>query len=73
MQCQWKDKILNVTEQEFEKLALELFRFQYENNTIYQQYVNALQVEVETVQSLSQIPFLPIRFFKSHLIKTTVI
>lgn len=72
MQCQWKDKILNVTEQEFEKLALALFHFQYENNTVYRQYVDALRVDVETVQSLSRIPFLPIRFFKSHLIKTTV-
>lgn len=71
MQCQWKDKVLNVTEQGFEKLALELFHFQYENNTVYQQYVNALRVDVETVRSLTDIPFLPIRFFKSHLIKTT--
>ena len=71
MQCQWKDKIFNITADEFEKLALELFRFQYENNDVYQQYVNALQVQVDTVQSLKQIPFLPIRFFKSHTVITT--
>jgi len=71
MQCQWKDKVLNITGAGFEKLALDLFRFQYENNTIYQQYVNALQVEVSDVKSLSQVPFLPIRFFKSHPVKTT--
>ncbi len=72
MRCQWKDKILTVKETGFENLALEIFRFQYENNTIYQQYVNALQVPVETVQSLGQIPFLPIRFFKSHRVSTTL-
>lgn len=71
MQCQWKDKVFNVTAPGFEKLALELFGFQYENNQIYRQYVNALRVKVETVQSLFQIPFLPIRFFKSHPVKTT--
>lgn len=71
MGCQWKDKILTVQETGFEKLALEIFRFQYENNTVYQQYVNALQVPVEAVQSLDQIPFLPIRFFKSHSVTTT--
>ena len=71
MQCQWKDKVMSVTEREFEKLALELFRFQYENNAVYQQYVNALHVEVDSVQSLVKIPFLPIRFFKSHLVTTT--
>ncbi len=72
MQCQWKDKVLNSTGAEFERLALDLFRFQYENNTVYRQYVNALQVDIGSIQSLSRIPFLPIRFFRSHLIKTTV-
>lgn len=71
MQCQWKDKVLTITGPEFEKLALELFLFQYQNNEIYQQYVKALQVDPDSIQSLSQIPFLPIRFFKSHTIKTT--
>ncbi|MGZ8508974.1 MAG: LuxE/PaaK family acyltransferase [Chitinophagaceae bacterium] len=71
MGCQWKDKILAVKETGFENLALEIFRFQYENNTVYQQYVNALQVPAERVQSLDQIPFLPIRFFKSHRVSTT--
>src|SRR5688500_20212111 len=69
MRCQWKDKVLNITEAGFEKLSLDLFRFQYENNTIYQQYVNALQVEAGAVQSLNQVPFLPIRLFKSHVVK----
>jgi hypothetical protein len=71
MRCQWKDKVLNITGAGFEKMALDLFRFQYENNNVYQQYVNALQVQVETVQSLNQVPFLPIRFFKSHPVTTT--
>jgi len=71
MQCQWKDKVLTVTGPEFEKLALELFRFQYQNNEVYQQYVNALQVDMDSIQSLSQVPFLPIRFFKYHAVKTT--
>lgn len=71
MGCQWKDKVLNITAAGFEKLALDLFRFQYENNNVYRQYVNALQVEPGSVQSLQQVPFLPIRFFKSHIVTTT--
>ena len=71
MQCQWKDKVLTITGPEFEKLALELFLFQYQNNEVYQQYVKAVQVDPDSIQSVSQIPFLPIRFFKSHTIKTT--
>ena len=71
MPCQWKDKVFTITEEKFEELALVLFRFQYANNDVYQQYVNALQIRVENVQSLPQIPFLPIRFFKTHPVQTT--
>jgi Acyl-protein synthetase, LuxE len=71
MQCQWKDKILAVNGSTFEALALDLFRFQYENNTVYKQYTDALQIDTAAVQTIDQIPFLPIRFFKSHRIETT--
>lgn len=72
MQCQWKDKVLAVSGSTFEKLALDLFRFQYENNVVYKQYTNTLQVDPDSVLTIEQIPFLPIRFFKSHTIHTTV-
>ena len=72
MQCQWKDKVLSVNGSTFEQLALDLFRFQYENNYVYKQYTHALQIDPETVQAIEQIPFLPIRFFKSHRIETTI-
>jgi phenylacetate-coenzyme A ligase PaaK-like adenylate-forming protein len=72
MQCQWKDKVLAVNGSTFEALALALFRFQYENNNVYKQYTNALKIDPETVQAIEQIPFLPIRFFKSHRIETTI-
>jgi len=48
MQCQWKDKVLAVSGSTFEKLALDLFRFQYENNVVYKQYTNALQVDPDS-------------------------
>jgi len=71
MQGEWKHKILNVTGPGFENLALELFQFQYKENPVYRAYVNALQVNPDSVKSLDKIPFLPILFFKSHEIKTT--
>jgi phenylacetate-coenzyme A ligase PaaK-like adenylate-forming protein len=71
MKDEWKHKVLNVTEREFEALALEVFRFQYENNSVYQAYVKALGIRPGSVRSISKIPFLPIRFFKTHEIKTT--
>jgi len=71
MDSQWKDKIWGCTENNFEELSLDIFRFQYDNNIIYRQFVDALGVSPGSVSNLSQIPFLPIRFFKSHSIKTT--
>lgn len=72
MDSQWKDKIWSCKAEDFEQSALELFRFQYDNNLLYRQFVEALGVQAGSVSSLTQIPFLPIRFFKSHSVKTTV-
>ncbi len=70
MITQWNDKIFTVTEAGFDQLALEIFHFQYQNNAVYRQYVQALQVQPQQVKQVSQIPFLPIRFFKSHTVTT---
>jgi len=71
MTHQWFHKIFSITDQGFEQLALEIFRFQYLNNPVYKAYVDILNLDLERINTLSQIPFLPIRFFKSHSIKTT--
>lgn len=51
---------------QFEKIALKVFRFQYENNKVYKEFCDLLKTDVQKVKSLQQIPFLPIQFFKSH-------
>ena len=71
MHCQWKDKVLAVTASDFEHQALDLFHFQYENNPIYKQYTDVLKIDPRTVNDIGKIPFLPIRFFKSHKVVTT--
>jgi phenylacetate-coenzyme A ligase PaaK-like adenylate-forming protein len=53
-------------QKQFEKIALKVFRFQYENNLVYQEFCDLLKTDVQKVKSLKQIPFLPIQFFKSH-------
>jgi phenylacetate-coenzyme A ligase PaaK-like adenylate-forming protein len=58
----------NLTETEFASLALEIFRFQYENNRVYNEYVKALGIDISAVSKITEIPFLPIAFFKSHKI-----
>ncbi len=57
-------------DQAFEEIALRLFRFQAENNPVYKAYLTYLGVEPKDVVSLSQVPFLPVTLFKSHLIAT---
>ena len=54
------------SQKQFEKMALKVFRFQYENNLVYQEFCDFLKVDKQSVKSLEQIPFLPIQFFKSH-------
>ena len=51
---------------QFEKLAIEIFRMQYRKNEVYHQYVNSLPIEADKIFHLSEIPFLPISFFKTH-------
>ena len=54
------------SQKQFEKIALKIFRYQYENNLVYQEFCNFLKIDLHHVKSLQEIPFLPIQFFKSH-------
>ncbi len=54
----------------FEELALEIFRFQATHNPLYGRYLALLKKEVQEVNTISEIPFLPIQFFKNYAIKT---
>ena len=53
------------TEREFLTQALRIFKFQYTNNHVYRTFCTHLNVHPDAVESLHQIPFLPIEFFKS--------
>lgn len=50
----------------FETEALEIFRFQAKNNTVYNRFLNLLKIEPESITRITDIPFLPVEFFKSH-------
>ncbi|MEO8146289.1 MAG: acyl transferase [Bacteroidia bacterium] len=52
----------------FEEAALKLFRFQAEHVEIYKQYISLLKIEPFKINSINEIPFLPISFFKTHKI-----
>ena len=53
---------------QFEKMALKVFRHQYENTIVYREFCDLLGVDKTAVKSLEAIPFLPIQFFKSRTI-----
>ncbi len=58
------------TPAQFKNLCIEVFKYQYENNLVYQQFCNLLGVSKKSVRELSQIPYLPIEFFKKQKIVT---
>lgn len=54
----------------FEEIALNLFRYQAVHNPVYHQYLTYIGVHPEDVTTLNEVPFLPIRLFKTKDIRT---
>lgn len=52
------------TQKEFEEIALEVFNYQYRRNAVYKEYADL--IKRNKPQSVNEIPFLPISFFKTH-------
>ena len=52
----------------FDDATIQLFQLQAATNTVYKQYVKLLGIDPAQVKQPSQIPFLPIEFFKTHRI-----
>ncbi|MFA6150098.1 MAG: acyl transferase [Chitinophagaceae bacterium] len=55
---------------DFEGTVLQVYRHQIAENELYKAYHDALHIDVERVNALTDIPFLPISFFKSHKVKS---
>ena len=65
----YKESIFSIPKNDFkafEKKALELFYFQSKYNPVYKKYIEKLNINPSEINSIYKIPFLPIRFFKSH-------
>lgn len=66
-----KDTIFGIDKkQDFDRVALDVFKYQATNNAVYKSYINALGILIPDVKEVAHIPFLPISFFKSHPVKT---
>ncbi|HYK77556.1 MAG TPA: acyl transferase [Daejeonella sp.] len=56
---------------EFTELSLEIFRFQSVSCQIYADFIKNLGVDARQINQVSDIPYLPVEFFKSHTISTS--
>jgi len=61
-----KDIFKIKSEDEFELMANKIFEFQFNNNNIYRSFCDLINKSPSDVTNSKQIPFLPIKFFKSH-------
>lgn len=55
--------------QDFDVQALALFRLHAHNNKIYKRFLELLHVDSKEVETVAQIPCMPISFFKKHSIQ----
>ena len=67
-----EDIISIQTTKEFHKTAMKVFRFQFQHNEVYQKYCLLLRKSPENVKHITEIPFLPIEFFKSKEVLSTI-
>jgi phenylacetate-coenzyme A ligase PaaK-like adenylate-forming protein len=64
-------EIFNISNQEdFLKVALKVFHYQYNNNFVYNSYVKNLRKDPAEIKSISEIPFLPVELFRNHKVVT---
>lgn len=58
--------IKNHSNADFIKLALDIFSFQANNNSVYKAFLNFMNCDVSSIKKIEDVPFLPIQFFKTH-------
>ena len=64
-----ENKIFTVSSPDtFNGVVLEIFHFQYKNNPVYRNFTDYLGIRPSGISHYTQIPFLPVEFFKDHKI-----
>ncbi|WP_185878104.1 long-chain-fatty-acid--protein ligase [Blattabacterium cuenoti] len=64
-----KKKIFSIqSNKDFEKIVFKIFNFHMKNNDIYNYYIKLMKINIEKIENIYDIPFLPISLFKTHLI-----
>lgn len=68
----FQNSLLKISQSDFDNHAMDLFRFQAVHNPVYKSYLDFIDIDPFTISKIEDIPFLPIEFFKHHIIKTNV-
>jgi phenylacetate-coenzyme A ligase PaaK-like adenylate-forming protein len=62
-----QETIFNIkSEVQFTKIALDVFKHQFKNNKVYRSFCDLINKHPSDVTKVEQIPFLPIQFFKTR-------
>jgi hypothetical protein len=66
-----KNRIFKISSpDEFDRLALEIFKYQVVSNKTYRDYLKILEINTSAITRLEEIPFIPVELFKSQKIIT---
>lgn len=60
------ERVFCVEAGSFDQLAFDIFRYQVKHNAVYASYVDGLGKDLAKINTLEDIPFLPIEFFKTQ-------
>ena len=68
-----QNNIFNIqTQEEFKQVALNVFKHQFKNNKVYRSFCDLLYIHPSNITKVEEIPFLPIQFFKSRKILSSL-
>jgi phenylacetate-coenzyme A ligase PaaK-like adenylate-forming protein len=68
-----KKNMFNIQSQEdFTKVTIEVFKHQFKNNSVYRSFCDLLYLHPSDVSKIEEIPFLPIQFFKSRKVLSSL-
>ncbi|WP_166383837.1 MULTISPECIES: acyl transferase [unclassified Polaribacter] len=68
-----QNNIFNIQNQEdFKQVALAVFKHQFKNNKVYRSFCDLLYIHPSDVTKVEEIPFLPIQFFKSKKVLSSL-
>jgi len=59
------NSIFKLTEKQFNQYCLDVFKYQYSGVEIYRKFVDLININPEKIKHYTEIPFLPIQFFKN--------